>query len=275
MISNKIISVEELWRFYNLSANLICIEGKSGYFNHVNPSFYELLHFTEDELLSTSYLELVHPDDREATLNEINELKKGKAVAIFSNRCKTKNGNYKWLSWTANCSGENGNIYAVGLDCTDKILSQQEIAEEKTRMDPFPTNERKKLTDSIETLIKKSERLKPIEIKFFSQNFSDQTFDKILELNILSIIREQLRNILKHSEATYAQINLEQIDDMLFLCVQDNGKGCNKSTQKKGTGISGIIECASRYKGEVFIDTAPGKGYMLSVTFTEPTLMLN
>ena len=270
MTSNKIISVDELWRFYNLSANLICI-GRNGYFNHVNPSFSQLLHYTEEELLSTSYLELIHPDDRESTDHEINQLRNGKAVAIFSNRCKIKNGNYKWLSWTANYSGANGDIYAVGLDCTDKILSQHEIGDEGKRTDTSLKNDKTKLTDSIKRLVKNSESVRPIEIKFYSHNFSDGRFDKILELNILSIVREQLRNILRHSEATDAQINLEQIDDMLFLCIQDNGRGCNKAEQKNGAGISGIIECASRYKGEVFIDTAPGNGYMLSVTFRDPT----
>jgi PAS domain S-box-containing protein len=125
MPNNKIISVEELWQFYNLSANLFCIAGNSEYFNHINPPFAQLLDFTEEELVSIPFLNFIHPDDREATTKEINELKNGKHVSIFQNRHQMKSGDYKWLSWTANRSDLDGNIYAIGLDCTDKMPRQQ------------------------------------------------------------------------------------------------------------------------------------------------------
>ena len=153
MTSNKIISVEELWRFYNLSANLVCISGNSKYFNHINPSFAQLLDFTEEELVSTPYLDLIHPDDREATCKEINALKNGKKAASFQNRYQMKNGSYKWLSWTANRSIADGNIYAIGLDCTDKITLQDKETE---------------LTDNIEELIADAMKMHPIKIKFYN-----------------------------------------------------------------------------------------------------------
>src|SRR5688572_26111762 len=111
MPTNKILSVEELWRFYNLSANLVCIDENSEYFNHINPSFAQLLNFTEEELVSIPYLDLIHPDDREATSREISELKNGKTLASFQNRHQAKSGDYKSFSWTANRSGADGNIY--------------------------------------------------------------------------------------------------------------------------------------------------------------------
>ena len=139
MMGNKIISIEELWQFYNLSANLVCIAGNSEYFNHINPSFAQLLDFTEEELVSTPYLDLIHPEDRAVTSKEINELKNGKPVSIFQNRHKMKSGNYKCLSWTANRSNTDGNIYAIGLDCTDKMpegyLEQNQTTEKNTSAD--------------------------------------------------------------------------------------------------------------------------------------------
>ena len=84
-----------------------------------------------------------------------------------------------------------------------------------------------------------------------------------------------MNNILKHSLATSVQINLEQISNKLFLSIQDNGVGYNKAGQKTGKGISNIISCATQYKGEVLIDTAPGKGCTLSVTFIDPAVTLN
>src|SRR4029079_11143325 len=125
------------------------------------------------------------------------------------------------------------------------------------------------LTDNINRLIEDTMAVHPIAIKFNSQNFSNCGFNKKLKLDIFNIIHEQLNNILKHANATSVQINLEQVSDKIFLSVQDNGEGFNKAKLKNGTPMSNIISTADKYKGEVFIDTAPGKGCTLSVTFTD------
>ena len=267
MTSNKIISVEELWRFYNLSANLVCISGSSKYFNHINPSFAQLLDFTEEELVSTPYLDLIHPDDRETTSKEINALKNGKKAASFQNRYQMKNGNYKWLSWTANRSIADGNIYAIGLDCTDKIMPEEKLIQERHSC----LNKETELTNSIEELITETMAMHPIKIKFYSQKFSERGISKKLRLNIIKIVQEQITNILKHAQASLVQINLDQISNKLFLSIQDNGVGFSKAKKKNGTGILNIINWAEQYKGEVFIDTELEKGCTLSVTFIEPS----
>src|SRR5215216_3648085 len=127
---NKIISIEELWQFYNLSANLICIEEESGY-THINPSFANLLEFTEEELRDIPYLNLIHPEDRKVTRQKINALKDGEPVVNFKNRCQAKSGNYKWLSWTANFSATDGIIYAAGLDCTENMIIEERLLQER------------------------------------------------------------------------------------------------------------------------------------------------
>jgi PAS domain S-box-containing protein len=262
MTSNKIISIEELWRFYNLSANLICIAGNSEYFNHINPLFAQLLDFTEEELVSIPYLDLIHPDDREATNKKINELRNGKAITSFQNRYQMKSGNYKWLLWTANRSIIDGNIYAIGVEYTDKIMLEQKLAQENDARLHKQTG----LSDSIKKLIADTMAMYPIKINFYSQNFSEGCTNKKLQLKIIEIIEEQLKNILRHAQATLVQINLDQIRDKLFLSVQDDGVGFNKATKKKGAGVPNIINQTKRYLGEAFIDTEPGKGCTLSVT---------
>ncbi|MEO6220348.1 MAG: PAS domain-containing protein [Ginsengibacter sp.] len=336
MTSNKIISVEELWQFYNLPSNLVCIAGDNEYFNHVSPSFAQVLNFTEEELLSTPYLHLIHPDDREATSNAIKQLQNGYAVTSFQNRYQMKSGNYKWFSWTANRPDIDGNIYAVGLDCTDKIMLEEQLTQKTKVKETITYNREKewveiatelrdnishllqksplcfnvkerdttnsysvllhssisslnaineikklsatllsclsketKLTDSINKLIEETMAAHPTAVKFHSQNFSDCGFNKKLKLSIFSIVQAQLNNIIQHAKATLVQINLEQISDKLFLSIEDNGTGFNKAKQKNGASILNIITAAEQYNGEVFIDTAPGKGCTLTVTFIE------
>jgi PAS domain S-box-containing protein len=128
-----VVSIEELWRFFNLSESLFCIADKDGYFTHINPSFTNLLGFPEDELLSKPYIEFIHREEKEATLLKIWEIKKGKSVANFINRCLMSNGNYKWLSWTAILPDKDGDIYMVGQDCTEKMNLEEQLIDEKLK----------------------------------------------------------------------------------------------------------------------------------------------
>jgi len=54
--------------FFDLALDLFCIAGLDGYFKKVNQSFQHALGYTSEELLSRAFIDLVHPDDREATL---------------------------------------------------------------------------------------------------------------------------------------------------------------------------------------------------------------
>jgi PAS domain S-box-containing protein len=131
--STKIISIDELWRFFNLSSSLFCIAGKDGCFKHINPAFTHLLGFDEEELVSSSYENFIHPDDRMVTNKNINELKNGKTVAHFQNRYLMYNGNYKWFTWTAFLPNANGDIYAIGQDCTEKVILQEQLIQQRVQ----------------------------------------------------------------------------------------------------------------------------------------------
>jgi PAS domain S-box-containing protein len=131
MKHNKVVSIEELWRFFNLSESLFCIAGKDGYYSHINPSFTNLLGFSEEQFVSRPYIDFIHAEDRAATLSKLKEIRNGKTVSHFINKCLMLNGNYKWLSWTAVHPDKHGDIYMIGQDCTEKMNLQEQLIEEK------------------------------------------------------------------------------------------------------------------------------------------------
>ncbi|MHC4402195.1 MAG: SpoIIE family protein phosphatase [Planctomycetota bacterium] len=120
-------SDEELRRLFDLSLQMLCIAGVDGYFKCINPAFERTLGYTRDELLSRTFLEFVHPDDRAATLNELDRLAEGMPTVHFENRYRCKDGSYRWLAWTSTPKGANGLIYAAALDVTDHKRAELEI----------------------------------------------------------------------------------------------------------------------------------------------------
>src|SRR5262249_50189212 len=63
-------ALSDLDQLYRLSTDMICTANEAGYFTRVNPAFERVLGYTTEELLRTPYMELIHPDDQEATAAE-------------------------------------------------------------------------------------------------------------------------------------------------------------------------------------------------------------
>nr|WP_242040758.1 PAS domain S-box protein [Coleofasciculus sp. FACHB-1120] len=113
--------------FFNLSLDLYCIAGLDGYFKHLNPAWEKTLGFTKEELLSQSFMEWVHPEDREATITEAQKLATGAETISFENRYLCKDGSYKWLLWTSAVSTEDGLLYAVARDISDRKAAEEKL----------------------------------------------------------------------------------------------------------------------------------------------------
>lgn len=102
----------------------------NGTLTAVNPAFTITLGWRQQDVMGTSLLYLVHPDDVQSTVQQVGSLKDGGHVYRFENRYRCKDGSYCTRSWTA--ASDADFIHAIGRDITTDL--QQAEAIRKTEM---------------------------------------------------------------------------------------------------------------------------------------------
>ena len=113
---------ERIWR---LSTELMLVLRLDGTITAANPAWTRLLGWPEHELVGSSVLDLIHPDDLAATRRELAKQSTGEATDRFVNRYRGRNGVVHWLSWTA--ATEAGLIHAVARDITAERQAAAEL----------------------------------------------------------------------------------------------------------------------------------------------------
>jgi len=121
---------EELERYFTLSLDLLCIADTSGHFLRLNPEWQKVLGYPENELQGRSFLELVHPDDMEATLAALTKLDAQQDVLNFTNRYRCRDGGYRWIEWHSRPQGKR--IYAVARDISERMRAEEELRQSET-----------------------------------------------------------------------------------------------------------------------------------------------
>ena len=115
-------------RMFNLSLDLQSIAGLDGYFKRVNPAFERTLGYTTQELLTRPIIEFVHPDDREKTSAVSEQLARGDELTEFENRLVCADGSERWFQWSARPLPDEGLLYGVAKDVTDRKRAEEEQA---------------------------------------------------------------------------------------------------------------------------------------------------
>lgn len=110
---------EERDRFFALSMDMLTIVHLDGRFQRVNPAFQEVLGYSEEELLSMSIFDLVHPDDLQGTVTGYQKLAAGEPIKFMENRLRCKDATYKWVAWSYFPLPEDGVAFGVGRDTND------------------------------------------------------------------------------------------------------------------------------------------------------------
>jgi PAS domain S-box-containing protein len=119
---------DQLVRLFDLSLDAFCIAGFDGYLKLANPAFARILGFTNEELLGRPFMDNVHPDDRESVRAVLGELARGNDVVGFQCRMVCADGSVRWLEWNTRTRPEEGVVYGVARDVTDRRLASAELS---------------------------------------------------------------------------------------------------------------------------------------------------
>jgi PAS domain S-box-containing protein len=125
----------ELQGFFDVSIDMFCFLGFDGYFRRLNTAWERTLGFTREELMSRRFIEFVHPDDRERTLNQNAYVRAGGQARAFENRYVCRDGSYRWFLWNATPMVAEGVIYSVARDITERRNAEQERVELVRRLE--------------------------------------------------------------------------------------------------------------------------------------------
>jgi two-component system NarL family sensor kinase len=80
-----------------------------------------------------------------------------------------------------------------------------------------------------------------------------------VQMHIYRIVQELMNNIIKHSGATNALIQMVEHDGFVSLIVEDNGNGFNEN-ENKGNGLYVLRSKVELMKGEMNIESTSGAG---------------
>lgn len=156
------------------------------------------------------------------------------------------------------------------VKCSDYISETIEEIRNLSRSLLPPSLHEYGLLANLYQLIADIRQAKDIDIELMADLFEEERVPANLQLMLYRIIQEQLNNVLKHSGAGQVVINLRYQYELVQLEVSDNGAGFDAAKVKPGIGFNNIRNRLHLVNGKMQINTAPGKGCTLAISFVLP-----
>jgi PAS domain S-box-containing protein len=222
---------EQYFKFFNTSTDLMCIADPNGCFKKINPACSQLLGYADTELLAKPFIEFVHPDDRQETLDEMaRQIQRGFSLK-FENRYLCKDGSFRWLSWSANFIKDEGITYATARDITESKRVEAELRALKDGLEIHVAERTAQLEaankelESFSYSVSHDLRTPLRAIDGFSRILLDDYADKLDDegKRLLNVVRDNtsrmghlIDDILKFSrtsrlEMTFSEVDMEKL----------------------------------------------------------------
>jgi len=127
------------------------------------------------------------------------------------------------------------------------------------------------LIGAIEDMCSEMNGTRKVKFKFNNDKVIEEEIEKSVKLNLYRIVQEVTTNIVRHSLATKATVNLSKVDgSKLVLEISDNGIGIDfekMKQKKKGAGLKDIERRVELMNGTISLNSEKKKGtqYIIEV----------
>ncbi len=125
---------EERDRLFNLSLDLLAVGDLSGRLLQVNPAWVRVLRWSRDDIMARSFLDLIHPEDRDQAESVLAELREGAPVRDRELRTLCRDGSFRWVSWSSFPLTARSTVFTVARDITERRLADEQLARYQGRL---------------------------------------------------------------------------------------------------------------------------------------------
>jgi signal transduction histidine kinase len=128
------------------------------------------------------------------------------------------------------------------------------------------------LSAAVDWYVQSINKRHELRVLFKSQGMSAR-LPSDLEVALYRIVQEGLTNVLRHARARRGEVELVRLAESVRVTVRDDGAGFNPdeprdARESPGLGLIGIRERVMQLGGQLRLESAPGRGTVLTAEFT-------
>lgn len=124
----------ELDRFWTLSQDMLARANYQGGLSAVSPAWTAILGYSEEELLTQPYSEIIHPDNVQIVIAALNSMRLTGKPTRFENRILAADGEYKPIGWTVSPEPDGIHFIAVGRDLSSEKARERDLEQSQDQL---------------------------------------------------------------------------------------------------------------------------------------------
>ncbi len=126
----------------------------------------------------------------------------------------------------------------------------------------------KKLLEKLEEYAASIATAKNMKVRInIPQHVNEVKLSMETRRNIYLLYKEAINNAVKYSGASLLELNVYSFDHSIELTLEDNGRGFNSDTVKKGNGMQNMQIRAEEIRAEFALTSNPGGGTTVSLKY--------
>jgi PAS domain S-box-containing protein len=126
-ITDELAAEAERDHLWTLSEDMLARADYGGALLAVNPAWTNVLGWSERELLTNPYADIISPEDLGRTVAALESMRQRHEPTRFENRIRASNGEWKSIGWTVSPEPDGMNFIAIGRDLSDYKAREREL----------------------------------------------------------------------------------------------------------------------------------------------------